>query len=102
MVPDAAGVVVALLGSGNGAAEELGTTTAAEVLGATAAEELVVTATGVELLRGRAEETGFGAGAAVLKLAGRVMPLAAAQLAGESPCGAVSVKIDSGAQDDSR
>lgn len=77
-MPDAAGVVIGLLGIGNGAAEELGPTTAAE---------LVVTAAGLELLTGAAELVGFGAAADVLpKLAGRVTPLSRAHLAGESPC----------------
>lgn len=94
-VPDAAGVVLGLLGMGNGAdelgtmtvAEELGTTTAEE-LGTTTAVEAVVTAACVELLTGGAgaEVAGFGAAEVVLpKLAGRVMPLAAAQSAGVSP-----------------
>lgn len=86
IVPDAAGVVVALLGIGNGAAEELGTMTAGEELGTTAADVLVVTAAGLELLMGAAEAVGFGAAADVLpKSAGRVTPLAAAHLAGVSP-----------------
>lgn len=83
-VPDAAGVVVDLLGTGNGAADELGLTTA---------EELVVTAAGVELLWGAAETVGFGAAADVLpKSAGRVMPLARAHWAGVSPCRVWSVE----------
>lgn len=69
-VPDAAGVVVGLLGIGKGAADEVGRTTA---------DELVVTAAGEELLVGAAEAVGFGAGADVLpKSAGRVMPLSRA------------------------
>lgn len=85
IVPEAAGVVVALLGIGNGAEEELGTTTAVEV-GTTTAEVLVVTSTRAELETGRAEVAGFGAGEVVLpKSVGRVMPLAAAHSTGVSP-----------------
>lgn len=88
IVPEAAGVVVALLGIGNGAAEELGTITA---------EVLVVTSTGVEVLTTEAGAVGFGAAEVVLpKLAGRVIPLAAAQSLGESPYGVGLVEIRKG------